>query len=49
MNRFSAISLVKNAITGHKNWTRSWRAPTPKKQYEDIIIGGGGHGLATAY
>ena len=49
MNRFSAISLVKNAITGHKNWTRSWRAPSPKKKYDIIIIGGGGHGLATAY
>ena len=49
MNRYSAISLVKNAITGHKNWTRSWRAPSPKKKYDVIIIGGGGHGLATAY
>ena len=49
MSRYSAISLIKNAITGHKNWTRSWRAPNPKKQYDIIIIGGGGHGLATAY
>ena len=49
MSRYSALSLVKNAITGHKNWTRSWRSPEPKKQYDVIIIGGGGHGLATAY
>ena len=49
MNRYSVLSLIKNAITGHKNWTKSWQSPTPKKQYDAIIIGGGGHGLATAY
>ena len=43
MNKYSAISLVKNAITGHKNWTRSWRARIQEK-YDIIIIGGGGHG-----
>ena len=49
MSRYSALSLIKNAISGHKNWTKSWQSPAPKKQYDAIIIGGGGHGLATAY
>jgi choline dehydrogenase-like flavoprotein len=46
---YSALSLVKQALTGNRGWTRAWRNPEPKKQYDVIIIGGGGHGLATAY
>ncbi len=49
MSRYSAFSLFKNALSGHKNWKRAWRAPEPQKKYDVIIIGGGGHGLATAY
>lgn len=49
MSKYSAFSLIKNAFGGHKNWPRAWRSPEPKKQYDVIIIGGGGHGLATAY
>ncbi|MBT7545105.1 MAG: FAD-dependent oxidoreductase, partial [Kordiimonadaceae bacterium] len=49
MNRYSVFSLIKNALSGHKNWKRAWRAPEPKSYYDVIIIGGGGHGLATAY
>ena len=47
--RYSAFSLVKNALSGHRNWTPAWRSPEPKKQYDAVIVGGGGHGLATAY
>ena len=46
--RYSAWSLFKNALSGHQGWERAWREPKPKKNYDVIIIGGGGHGLATA-
>ncbi len=47
--KYSVFSLVKNAFSGHKNWQRTWRDAKPKDHYDVIIIGGGGHGLATAY
>ena len=47
--KYSALSVLWQGLTGHKGWTRAWRDPEPKKQYDVIIIGGGGHGLATAY
>ena len=49
MNKYSIFSLAKNAMSHHENWQRAWRSPEPKKRYDAIIIGGGGHGLATAY
>ena len=48
-NKYSIFSLIKNAFSGHENWQRAWRDPEPKKEYDAIIVGGGGHGLATAY
>jgi methylglutamate dehydrogenase subunit A len=47
--RYSLASLVRGALRGHRNWPRAWRDPEPKAAYEVVIIGGGGHGLATAY
>jgi heterotetrameric sarcosine oxidase beta subunit len=47
--RYSALNLLKNAFSGHRNWPEAWRSPAPKPKYDVIIIGGGGHGLATAY
>ena len=47
--RFSILSLARNALSGHKNWPEQWRSPEPKASYDAIIIGAGGHGLATAY
>ncbi|WP_166416136.1 sarcosine oxidase subunit beta family protein [Cochlodiniinecator piscidefendens] len=47
--RFSAWQVLKNGLTGNKGWTPHWRSPEPKKEYDIIIIGGGGHGLSTAY
>ncbi len=47
--RYSAFSIFKNAFSGHKNWQPAWREPEPKPEYDIIIVGGGGHGLATAY
>src|SRR5439155_1444932 len=49
MKRYSIFSLVGNALSGHQNWPLAWRNTSPKKQYDVVIIGGGGHGLATAY
>ncbi len=46
---FSGFRVVKEALTGHKGWGPLWRNPEPQAQYDFIIIGGGGHGLATAY
>ncbi|MXN67157.1 sarcosine oxidase subunit beta family protein [Stappia sp. GBMRC 2046] len=49
MQRYSIFSVVRHALSGHKNWQPVWRKPEPKPEYDVIIIGGGGHGLATAY
>lgn len=49
MTRYSGFGLFKHALSFHENWQRVWRNPTPKPYYDVIIVGGGGHGLATAY
>lgn len=46
---FSAFSLARNALTGHRGWPAQWRSPDPRPAYDAIVVGGGGHGLATAY
>lgn len=49
MRRYSAFSLLREGLNGHKGWHPAWRSPEPKSHYDAIVIGGGGHGLATAY
>lgn len=49
MKRYSIFSLARNAANYHKDWAPAWRSPEPKPEYDVIIIGAGGHGLATAY
>lgn len=47
--KFSGFKVIKEALTGHKGWTPLWRDPEPQSTYDIIIVGGGGHGLATAF
>lgn len=49
MAEYSALALLKNALTGNRDWKPAWRKPEPKASYDVIVIGGGGHGLSTAY
>jgi methylglutamate dehydrogenase subunit A len=47
--RYSALKILTEGLTGNKGWKSVWRNPTPKPEYDILIIGGGGHGLSTAY
>lgn len=49
MQKYSVLSLARNAFSHHKNWQKAWRSPELKPAYDAVIIGGGGHGLSTAY
>jgi len=47
--RYSGLRVLSQGLTGNKGWKQAWRKPAPKPEYDIVIIGGGGHGLSTAY
>ncbi len=49
MRKFSVFAIAREAMRGHKGWEKQWTSPEPKSEYDVVIIGAGGHGLATAY
>jgi len=49
MQKFNALNLAREALRGHKGWEKQWRSAEPKKTYDVVIVGAGGHGLGTAY
>jgi sarcosine oxidase subunit beta len=49
MQRYSFLDLARHALRGNREWQAAWRAPALKRRYDVVVIGGGGHGLATAY
>ena len=49
MERYSLLGLLRHAARRHEHWPRAWRDPKPRDAYDTVIVGGGGHGLATAY
>src|SRR5512133_3863939 len=46
---YSALTLLRNALSRHRDWPAAWRSPEPRRRYDTVIVGAGGHGLAAAY
>jgi sarcosine oxidase subunit beta len=49
MKRYSAFAVAREALRHHAGWERAWKSPAPRARYDVVIVGAGGHGLATAY
>ncbi len=49
MRRYSVFAIAREALRYHQGWEKAWRSPAPKPRYDVIVVGAGGHGLATAY
>ncbi len=49
MQRYSVFAIARRAFGHHEGWEKAWASPAPKKRYDVVIVGAGGHGLASAY
>ena len=49
MKRYSAFAVLRESLRNHLGWDRAWASPEPRARYDVVIVGAGGHGLATAY
>jgi len=49
MKGYSFFQLARRALRGHRGWPQAWRSPSLSRSYDVVIVGAGGHGLATAY
>jgi hypothetical protein len=49
MKRYSAFAIARESLRNHLGWDRAWASPEPRARYDVVIVGAGGHGLATAY
>ncbi|MEM9756113.1 MAG: FAD-dependent oxidoreductase, partial [Pseudomonadota bacterium] len=49
MRRYSAFAIAREALRDHQGWDRAWAAPEPRDSYDVVVVGAGGHGLATAF
>ena len=49
MRGYSGLRVLVEGLRGHRGWQAAWRSRAPKAKYDAVVIGGGGHGLATAY
>ena len=49
MQRYSVFAIARQALSWHQGWERAWQSPEPRPRYDAIIVGAGGHGLASAY
>ena len=49
MRKYSVFAIAREAMRGHKGWEEQWSSPEPRSEYDVVIVGAGGHGLATAY
>ena len=49
MKRYSAFAIAREALRHHAGWERAWKSPEPRRRYDVVIVGAGGHGLGAGF